>query len=35
MYPNLLKKVDGTYKYVFPEIGIEISDTSNNKNVEP
>jgi integrase len=34
MYPNLLKKVDGTYKYIFPEIGIEISDTSNNKNVE-
>lgn len=24
MYPNLLKKVDEAYKYVFPEIGIEL-----------
>lgn len=26
MYPDLLDKVNTTYKYVFPEIGIEASD---------
>lgn len=24
MYPNLLKKVDEAYKYVFPEIGVDL-----------
>lgn len=25
MYPNLLKRVDDAYKYVFPEIGVDLS----------
>jgi site-specific recombinase XerD len=29
MYPNLLMKVDEAYKYIFPDIGIDIN------NVEP
>ncbi|MDD4591576.1 MAG: hypothetical protein PHG06_14285 [Parabacteroides sp.] len=28
MYPNLLQKVDEAYRYVFPEIGIGISNES-------
>lgn len=26
MYPNLLKKVDEAYRYVFPEIGVDLSN---------
>ncbi len=26
MYPNLLRKVDEAYRYVFPEIGIDLSN---------
>jgi integrase len=35
MYPNLLKKVDETYKYVFPEIGLEPYEAGYNKHIEP
>ena len=35
MYPNLLKKVDEAYKYVFPEIGVELDNEEYNKASEP
>ena len=35
MYPDMLKKVDEAYKYVFPEIGITIRDTDNHNNTTP
>ena len=35
MYPNLLKKVDEAYKYVFPEIGVELDNEDYNKASEP
>jgi len=35
MYPNLLRKVDEAYKYVFPEIGVELDNAEYNKASEP
>lgn len=35
MYPDLLRTVDEAYKYVFPEIGIELDDADCDKTYEP
>jgi integrase len=34
MYPGLLKKVDEAYKYLFPEIGMDLDNVEYNKTVE-
>ena len=35
MYPDLLRKANEAYQYVFPEIGIAIGDTDNDNSTAP